>query len=166
MLLFTILITLFTGTAPVHDYHVSKTNVRYVAEKSEVQIEMHVFVEDLEKDLIAAGAPTLELGTKRQHQEADRYLETYLRQHFRVKWNGEYLPLETIGYELADDLHGFWIYQVAVVESAPETIHFYNSMITATYADQKNILKFYNGRERSATLLMSKDRAEAEWSSL
>lgn len=166
MLLFTILLSLLASPVPAHEYHVSKTNVRYVAEKSEVQVEMHVFVEDLEKDLIAAGAPTLELGTKRQHQEADRYLETYLRQHFRIKWNGSYLPLETIGYELADDLHGFWIYQVVAVESAPETISFYNSLITATYADQKNILKFYNGRERSATLLMSKDRAEAEWSKL
>lgn len=166
MLLFTILLSLFGPAVPAHDYHVSKTNVRYVAEKSEVQVEMHVFVEDLEKDLVAAGAPTLELGTKRQHPEADRYLETYLRQHFRIKWNGEYLPLETIGYEIADDLHGFWIYQVVMVEAAPKTISFYNSLITATYDDQKNILKFYNGRERSATLLMSKDRAEAEWSGL
>ena len=29
---------------PVHDYHVSKTNVRYVADRSQVQVEMQVSI--------------------------------------------------------------------------------------------------------------------------
>lgn len=148
---------------PSHDYHVSKTNVRYVVETGEVQVEMHLFVEDLELDMIAAGAPEkLEIGTKREHEEAGRYLDNYLTKHFTVEWNGTTLPLETVGYELADDLHGLWIYQLTTVDKAPTNISINNSLITATYADQKNIVKIYNGEARSATLLMSKDRPEAE----
>ena len=163
-LLFALLPFLLT-LLPAHDYHVSKTNVRYVAETNEVQVEMHLFVEDLELDMAAAGAPEkLEIGTKREHEEAGRYLRNYLADHFTVEWNGEPLELETIGYELADDLHGIWIYQLTEVDSAPADIKINSSLITATYADQKNIVKVYNGNERSATLLMSKDRATGEYS--
>lgn len=150
---------------PTHDYHVSKTNVRYVAEKGQVQVEMHLFVEDLEIDMAAAGSPEkMEIGTKREHAEAARYLDAYLAQNFTINWNGEDLALETVGYELADDLHGLWIYQLADVAKGPADVTISSSVITATYADQKNIVKLYNGKERSATLLMSKDRPTAEHS--
>lgn len=164
MLLLTILLSLFTNPAPVHDYHVSKTNVRYAAEKRQVQVEMHVFVEDLEKDMVAAGAPEgMEIGTKRQHEDAERYLTAYLEKNFRVKWNEEALPLEIAGYELADDLHGLWIYLAAPTDEQPVEVTITNTLITGIYPDQKNIVKMYNGAERSATLLMSKDRPQAEW---
>lgn len=164
MLYISLLLALFSTTPPAHDYHVSKTNVRYVEESGQVQVEMHLFVEDLELDMAASGAPEkLEIGTKRENADAARYLDAYLSQNFRITWNGRVLPLETVGYELADDMHGLWIYQLADVAEAPKDITISSSVITATYADQKNIVKIYNGEERSATLLMSKDRPTAEW---
>lgn len=160
MLLLTILLSLL----PAHDYHVSTTNIRYLAERAEVQVEMQLFVEDLEKDMVDSGAPeNLELGTKQEHEEAERYLLAYLEKHFTITWNGETLPLEMVGYELADDLHGFWVYQQALVETGPEKVAIENSLITGTFSDQKNIVKLFNGAERSATLLMSKDRVKAEF---
>ncbi len=158
------LIVSLLALLPVHDYHVSKTNVRYVAESNEVQVEMHLFVEDLELDMVAAGAPEkLEIGTEREHPEAEKHLTAYLQKNFIVNWNGKNLAPEIIGYELADDLHGLWIYLVTNVDQAPTTIAVTNSLITGTYADQKNIVKIFNGDKRSATLLMSKDRPEAQW---
>lgn len=162
MLLLTILLSLLAAPLPVHEYHVSKSNVRYVAETGQVQVEMHVFVEDLEADMAGAGAPqSLEIGTKREHADAERYLTTYLEKHFQLEWNGEDLPLTIVGYELADDLHGLWIYQLAEAVTAPAEVSIVNSMMTGVFADQKNIVKLYNGEERSATLLMSKDRPTA-----
>ncbi|MFT5018544.1 MAG: hypothetical protein ACI9G6_003329 [Limisphaerales bacterium] len=170
MLLVAILLSFLTpssfppSTLP-HDYHVSKTNVRYAADKAQVQVEMHVFADDLEKDMVASGASEpLEIGTKRQHEDAERYLASYLEKNFRIKWNGEELPLKIAGYELADDLHGLWIYFSAPVENPPAEVTITNTMMTGIYPDQKNIVKIYNGTERSATLLMSKDRPEADWS--
>lgn len=167
MLLLTLLVSLLSPFPPSslsHDYHVSKTNVRYAADKNQVQVEMHVFVDDIEKDMVAAGAPeSMEIGTKRQHEDAERYLTNYLEKNFRINWNGEDLPLEIAGYELADDLHGLWVYLAAPTEEAPVEIAITNTLVTGVYPDQKNIVKIYNGTERSATLLMSKDRPEAEW---
>ncbi len=166
MLLLAIFLSTFTPFFPssfAHDYHVSKTNIRYSAEREQVQVEMHVFVEDLEKDMALAGAPEdLEIGTKREAEDADRYIMNYLQKNFRVQWNSIELPLEIVGYELADDLHGLWIYLAAPVEDAPVEVTISNTLITGVYADQKNIVKLYNGEKRSATLLMSKDRPNAE----
>lgn len=149
---------------PVHDYHVSKTNVRYVAESNQVQVEMHLFVDDIEADMAAAGAPdNLEIGTKIQHPDGERYLTNYLEKHFRLKWNGEGLPLEIVGYELDDDLHGLWVYQVAAVTEAPVQIDMVNTIAVETFPDQKNIVKLFNGKDRAATLLMSKGRPESSW---
>lgn len=155
---------LVASPAPLHDYHISKTNVRYVADKQEVQVEMHLFVEDLEADMAAAGAPEkLEIGTKLEAEDAERYLSIYLQKHFRIDWNGKLLPLEIIGYELADDLHGLWIYQVATVAEGPKEVAVDCTLLTNTYSDQKNIVKIYNGQERSATLLLSKDQTKGSY---
>ena len=163
MLLLILLATLLSlAPPPAHDYHVSKTNVRYVADREQVQIEMHLFVDDLERDMAEAGAPAnLETGTTEQHPEAERYLSNYLKQNFRIRWNDTDLPLEMVGYELADDLHGIWIYQVASVATPPTEVSVANTLITGVYPDQKNIVKLFVGNERSATLLMSKDSPTA-----
>lgn len=156
------LLLLLVAAPPVHDYHVSKTNVRYVTETGQVQVEMHLFVDDMEADMMAAGAPdNLETGTQQEHPEAERYVSSYLDRHFIVSWNGERLPLELVGYELADDLHGLWLYLAAPAPTAPTAVAVDNTLLTATYPDQKNIVKFFVGEERSATLLLSKDRPRA-----
>ena len=149
---------------PAHDYHVSKTNLRYVSDRAQVQVEMHLFVEDLELDMAAAGVPVpLEIGTEREHEDAARYLAAYLADHFVVNWNGTDLPLETLGYELADDLHGLWIYLAAEDVAPPASVTVNSSLLTETYPDQKNIVKLFTDQERTATLLMSKDRSVGSW---
>lgn len=164
MSLFALLTTLLISVSPTaHEYHISKTNVRYVAEREQVQVEMHLFVEDLEKDMVAYGAPeTLELGTKFQHEKAEALLADYLAEHFRISWNGAPLPLDIVGFEIEDDLHGFWIYFSADQISPPKEIEVTATLLTQTFADQKNIVKIFNGEERGATLLMSKQRSVGE----
>ena len=145
-------------TPPVHEYHVSKTNVRYVADREQVQVEMQVFVDDLEAAIADAGGPMLELGTPEQHEEADRYLLAYLEKHFSIRWNGDALPVALVGYELEDDMHGFWIYLAAGSVAGPEGVTVENTMITEYYADQKNIVKLFDGKARLATLLMDRNQ--------
>lgn len=141
-----------------HDYHVSKTNVRYVANGSQVQVEMHVFVEDLEAAIADAGGPALQLGTANEHEESDRYLIAYLEKHFKIDWNGTDLRPELIGWELEDDLHGLWLYLFTNVMAPPKAVTIQNTVITEYYADQKNIVKLFNGKERLTTILTGRDR--------
>ena len=154
-LLLTLLLLL---SPPVHDYHVSKTNVRYVAERSQLQVEMQVFVDDLEEAMEDAGAPRLRIGTPEEHPETERYLMAYLDKHFKIQWNEADLPVNLVGYELEDDMHGFWIYLAADEVTDPEGISVENSVLTEYYADQKNIVKLFNGQRRVATLLMDRNK--------
>ncbi len=126
-----------------------------------MQVEIHVFAEDLEKDMVAYGAPEdLELGTEIQHPDAEALLERYLGEHFEINWNDMPLSLTVVGYELEDDLHGLWIYLSAEKVSAPDSVRVYNSLMVETFTDQQNIVKIYRGEERGATLLMNKARTE------
>ncbi|MTB51570.1 DUF6702 family protein [Lewinella sp. W8] len=164
MKFFVLMVALLTSVGSFdHEYHVSKTNLRYVADRDQLQVEMHVFVDDLEKDLMAAGGPKLEIGTKREHPEAAAYLTEYLAKHFRVNWNGTFIQPKLLGYELEDDLHGLWIYLVKESAERPKNVTVENSMITSTYPDQTNIVKLWKGTERAATLLLSKDRPRGSY---
>ena len=154
-LLLTLLLLL---TPPVHDYHVSKTNVRYVADRNQLQVEMQVFVDDLEAAMEDAGAPRLRIGTPDEHADARRYLTAYLEKHFRITWNGTDLPVDLVGYELEDDMHGFWLYLAADEVSDPDGISVENSVLTEYYADQRNIVKLFDGQRRVATLLMDRNK--------
>ena len=158
-----LLALLISFLPPAHDYHVSKTNVRYVADREQVQVEMQVFVEDLEAAVQDAGGPDLQLGTPDEHAEADRYLMAYLEEHFSIGWNDRALPVSLVGYELEDDMHGLWIYLAAEGVGSPEDITVENSVLTEYYADQKNIVKLFNGKERLATLLMDRNRPSGEY---
>ncbi len=143
---------------PVHDYHVSKTNVRYVADRNQLQIEMQVFVDDLEEAMEEAGAPRLRIGTAKEHAETGRYLAAYLEKHFSIQWNEKELPVEIVGYELEDDMHGLWIYMAANDVADPDGIRVENSVLTEYYADQKNIVKLFDGKRRVATMLMDRNK--------
>jgi hypothetical protein len=159
MYLLSLLLIALLGGAPVHDYHVSKTNLRYVADRQQLQVEMHLFVDDLEGAMQEAGAPRLRLGTPNEHAESERYLVSYLEKHFGVEWNGKPLSPTLVGYELDDDMHGLWIY-LAVDDLSPATeqVTVQNSVLTEYYADQKNIVKLYRDDERVATLLLDRAR--------
>ena len=54
---------LLMSVLPQHEFHISKTTIRYVAEREQVQVEMHIFLDDLELALEEAGSPKLYIGT-------------------------------------------------------------------------------------------------------
>ena len=148
---------------PLHDYHVSKTNVRYMADRNQLQVEMQVFVDDIEDAMEDAGSPRLRIGTPKEHAETERYLMAYLDKHFGIEWNGQKVPVELVGYELEDDMHGLWIYLAANEVDSPEGITVENSVLTEYFADQKNIVKLFDGQRRVATMLMDRNKpASAE----
>ena len=148
---------------PPHEYHISKTNLRYVTAQRAVQIEMHLFVDDVEAAMREAGAPELFLGDALERADAPDYLKRYLDKHFRIDWNGAPLTLDLVGYELEDDLHGLWVYLLAPEREAPQEIRVQNTLLTEHFDDQKNITKLFSDTDRLATLLTSKERTTADY---
>lgn len=162
MILFQSLLALLLFTSPAHDFHVSKTNVRYVADRAQVQVEMHIFLDDLELALSEFGAAKLHIGTKNEKPQTTEYLTRYLEKHFKVNWNGSPLELELLGFELSEDLEALWVYLVANESVAPQKVSVQQTVITEIYADQRNMVKLFSG-EQSSTLLTSRDQPRAEY---
>jgi hypothetical protein len=123
-LLLSLLLTAFV--LPAHQFHVSKATLRYVPEREQVQLEFHVFLDDLEKALEEAGSPRLYIGTDEEMPQAPRYIAAYLAKHFKLTWNGTELPVGMLGYELSDDLQALWIYAQAKTREDLQSISVQN----------------------------------------
>lgn len=160
-ILFSLLLTAFI--LPTHQFHVSKATLRYVADREQVQLELHVFLDDLEKALEEAGSPKLYIGTDDEMPQAQRHVAAYLEKHFKLTWNGTDLPVGMLGYELSDDMQALWIYGQAKTQEDLQSISIQNSILTEVFDDQKNIVKVEAGG-KTTTLLTSYDRAEAKYS--
>lgn len=147
---------------PAHDFHVSTTTIRYVPEREQIQIEMHVFLDDLELALTEAGAPKLYIGTKDEMPQVAEHLSLYLEKRFALHWNGEYCPTGLLGYELSEDMEALWIYLQGKSREPLRSISVENSVITEIYDDQKNVVKVEDatGSPRT-TLLLSRDQPRA-----
>ncbi|MEM6878197.1 MAG: DUF6702 family protein, partial [Bacteroidota bacterium] len=151
-----------TSAAPAHDFHLSRTTLRYLADRDQVQVEMHVFLDDLELALHEAGAPNLRLGTEREDSSASRYLEAYLDRNFKIFWSGEELDSELVGYEISDDLQALWIYIAAEPEAPPRSIAVQQSVLTEVYDDQKNLVQVELGTFGAFNLLLDAAKIKAE----
>lgn len=146
-----------------HEFHVSTTDIEYVVEQEQVQIVMHLFIDDLELALQQAGAPKLFLGTPNELPQTRQHLSSYLEKKFRLSWNGHYLPTPMLGYEMSDDMQAIWVYLQANTTRDLQSIEVQNTVLTEIYSDQKNIVKFKaeQGKKR-ATFLLSKDRTSGK----
>jgi len=164
LLSLTLLFTWTTASAPAHDFHMSKTTIRYAAEREQIQIEMHVFLDDLELALTEAGAPKLYIGTDLELKQAKATVARYLDKHFKLIWNGTELPVGLLGYELSDDLQALWIYLQAKSREMPTSLSVQNTVLTELYDDQRNLIKVISsdGDSRGTTLLLSRDQPSAK----
>ncbi|MEL6142402.1 MAG: DUF6702 family protein [Bacteroidota bacterium] len=148
---------------PNHDFHISKTTIRYVAEREQVQVEMHIFLDDLEIALEEAGSPKLYIGTELEMQQTGATIASYLEKHFTLTWNGQPLPVGFLGYELSDDLQALWIYLQAKTREDLQSISVQNTILTEIYDDQKNLVKVV-ANSKETTLLLSRDTPKEKYS--
>lgn len=148
---------LLTDIAPVHDFHVSRTRIEYGAEQSEWQITLHLFIDDLELALEEKGSPKLYLGTKRESDEADKYIQSYLEQYLKLFTAEEALEWEWLGKEVSEDLTAFWIYLYVPEANVSTPLRVRNKMFFDLYDDQQNMIQVADGSGRTKSYLFHQD---------
>lgn len=139
--LFTYILLLCTATAPAHDIHLSKCDVEYNKEEKSVQISLRVFIDDFELALTEGGASDLFLCTKKEHPDALKYMEAYLRENFKIQTDDEELSFDFIGKEISDDLAAVWCYLEIPNVEFKRNFTIINKVFMELYADQRNIVK-------------------------
>lgn len=163
LLLGLLLFLIGSAFRPAHEFHVSTTEIEYAPDREQVQITIHLFIDDLELALMAAGAPKLYIGTPDEMQQTSQHLSRYLEKNFRLSWNQQYLPTGMLGYEISDDMQALFVYLSANTKQPMQHIQVENTVLTEIYDDQKNIVKVRGkqGKKRT-TFLLSRDKPAAE----
>ncbi|NND06744.1 MAG: hypothetical protein HKN87_10220 [Saprospiraceae bacterium] len=152
-ILWTLLGLLCHTALPLHDFHMSKTEVNYNDSSHSLEVSVHVFIDDLESAILQSGVDSLFLATSKEHQHADLHISEYLRTHFSVDVNGKSIPLVFLGKEESPDLLAFWCYLEGVDVPFPTLVSLSNDVLTEVFDDQQNMVVFTSPGYRKFELL-------------
>lgn len=152
----------FSSTLPTHDYHSTIAEVRYQTKKQTLEVEMHVFTDDLEIALKKRlGLKQLNLTDSKNYQAE---ITEYLLAHFKIQnTKKQAIVGKFIGKEIDFEKHIFYIEFPAKSFSDKWTLR--NSILTEVYEDQFNIVNFFYNDESSARKTLS-FRPNSVWDTL
>jgi len=124
----------------VHQFHLSKCSIEYSEKDKAVQITMQIFIDDMEEALAELGAEKLFLGTEKEAENADEYIQKYLTQKFNITINSKEKTPDYLGKEISEDLASFWFYmEIPKVKNIKE-VTIFNAILMDIFDDQKNII--------------------------
>lgn len=142
----------------LHEHYISLTKIDFVKEKSSVQITMRFFIDDVEKALENQFELPLELATKNENKQANQYLETYIREQFKINLNQREESYTYLGKEYEDDV----VYIYLEIENVDDinTVEVQNSMLIDTFEDQQNYVKISIGKVQKTFILIKANDKE------
>lgn len=141
----------------IHEHYISLTKIKYVEDKKSVQITMSYFIDDVEKVLENRAELPMELATKSEHKKSGYYLESYVRQKFKVSIDEKQQTYTYLGKEYENDL----VYIYLEIENVDQInkIEVQNSMLMEEFAEQQNYIKLsVSGVQRTFILIKANDK--------
>ncbi|MEH0157008.1 DUF6702 family protein [Limibacter armeniacum] len=141
-------------SSALHPLHISVTNIDYNGENNSLEITHKIFMDDLEQAIEGIGGPKLQLGTKFEHPESEKWLSQYLQQHFTLTVNNKEVAFNYVGREA--DLSAIWIYREVLKVKKVKSLQIDCDFLTEQFDDQRNIIHLkYEDKEES--FLMNKN---------
>lgn len=144
-----------TSFTTKHDFYVSITEIEHDKKAEALEITFIIFTDDLEKGLEAEGTEKIYLGTKKEHEKTDTYIERYLNKYFTVSTDETKQSYKYIGKEVG--INRTYLY--AEVESVKDfkEIEIMNKVLINLYDGQKNIVHVKkSGKKKSLMLFGNK----------
>ena len=102
-ILFAILLSvfpIFNNSNINHDYYFSSTTIEHDNHNKSLEITSTYYTDDLEKAVEKQYNIELHLGTKKEHKEADMYINQYFKENFKLVIDGKEVEYEYIGKEI------------------------------------------------------------------
>ncbi|MEL7021405.1 MAG: DUF6702 family protein [Bacteroidota bacterium] len=156
MYIYSLLLLLWSGLLPAHQFHVSKSQIEYKPEAQALQISMHIFLDDLELAIEERGGGKLFLCTEKETTDAIPVLTRYLSTQFRIKVNGEEQQFNFLGKELSEDMAAIWCYMEVPALASVEVLEISNEVLMDLYDDQKNIVHIIGPGQQSGYFMMQR----------
>lgn len=123
----------------VHKHYISLTKVDFIKEKKVIQVTMKFFIDDIELALENKHGQAMELTTKDENKMADKFLEGYIRQKFKVWVNEEEKAYAYLGKEYENNEVFFYL-EIEKISDI-KTIEIQNSMLFEEFEEQQNYIK-------------------------
>lgn len=143
-----------------HDFHLSRTEINYDNQTHEVQIAVHLFIDDFESALVKRGSKKLFLCTPKEDQTADDVIEKYINNKMMLFIEGQPVHATFLGKETSTDKMAVWCYlEISNVKNISElTIE--NKLLSELFNDQKNITDFTVNKKRKAFFVFDNDKTK------
>ncbi|WP_457610836.1 DUF6702 family protein [Lutibacter sp.] len=157
---FTLLLFIPLLAFTLHKYYVSLCEIEYVEEQKSIQITLGMFIDDFEVTLNKTNDTILNLATKDELKNIDKYYKNYLTKHFKIIVNNKLQTYNYIGKEYDGDLVRFYL-EIMNIEHI-NSIEVINNCLFEEFEDQENIIKiranstnktFYLNRKNDKGLL-------------
>jgi len=143
----------------VHKFYVSVTNVEYYKPEKAIQITSRVFIDDLEKALEERYGVNTFLGTPEEKEDADSYIEKYLKARFVVRINGNATEYNYLGKKFDNDILILFIEILNTPLDRLSSLEIQNEILMDVFEEQKNIIHFKLGdKKRSFVLVRESSR--------
>ena len=151
----------FISSVLFHPIHLSKCEVEINRQSSQLEITLHVYIDDLQEIIQKSGSPELFLATDQELINADSLIVAYLTNHLMINNGAHPIALNWLGKEQSDDLLAFWCYfeTKAIVEG--DGLQIINSVLHDLYDDQQNILNVVKSDGKEVYFLCRKGDNQA-----
>lgn len=139
---------------PVHDYHVTVTQMQYNASIKTFEVSIRAFTDDLEKGI------SLDNASRRfvikDNDQNNPYIERYIRKHFILTSSQKNAEIKYVGKE--QEVDATWIYLEIPFQGSLENWKLQNSILMETFDDQVNMFNLKYASE-TKTLLYKKGKS-------
>lgn len=134
-----------------HPFYLSVTEINFDAKQSDLQINIRIFTDDLEKTLRNTTKMKIDLLDKENYQVMSKLVDQYVQSKFIIKIDGKEINYKWIGYERDED--AIWIYFESAKLPKPSKIEVDNKLLYELYDEQMNIVKInIAGKKQSSKL--------------
>ena len=154
ILLFFIPLLSFTA----HKHYISLTKIDFIEENKAVQITMKFFIDDVELALENRYVEGMELASDEEHKLAPKYIESYVREKFKIWINESEKTYTFLGREYENNEVFFYL-ELENIDQI-KTIQVQNRMLFEVYEEQQNFIKLTIGNTQKTFILVKANNKE------
>ena len=140
---------------PLHPLYISVTEINHNEKDKTLEVSCKIFTNDFEYTLEKAYNSKMDLSQPKDKTAVDKFISEYIRQHLRIKVNGEPVTMQFIGSEKETD--ATWSYFQVNNISTMKRIDIFNNLLYDAYEGQINIIHVSEGGNRKSTKLNNPD---------
>lgn len=158
LMCFVIVVVCFASASSTsHKFYISKTIIEFNARSQQFEITCKLFTDDVDHALTQLHGGPLNLGTTEELEEANAWIENYMRQHFRCVIDGVPAEWRWVGKEVESDLTFVYLELYRKPDFVSLTLT--NDVLVTEFPEQQNIVDL-SLMGTTQTLVFYKDRIQ------